>query len=257
MTQEKTRRSHGGEDWETVVQNLARAFPYPRTPDLAGRVEKVLMTRPARLTFQPRWAWAVLILLILLGALLAVPGVRASVLDLLRIGVIEIHLKDEEPPPSATLPPLSIPGAPGRALAGKTTLNAARAEVNFPIRLPAYPPDLGAPDHVFLQDVGGPLVVLVWVQKDDPSRARFSLHVLGPGVFATKGAPTTVVETTVNGQPALWTDGPYLLVYAPQVHDLAHLVEGHVLLWEADGLTYRLETDLSLEEARRTAESLN
>jgi hypothetical protein len=34
------------------------------------------------------------------------------------------------------------------------------------------------------------------------------------------------------------------------------MIDGQVLIWEGDGITYRLETDLSLEEAIRIAESL-
>jgi hypothetical protein len=34
------------------------------------------------------------------------------------------------------------------------------------------------------------------------------------------------------------------------------LIDGHVLIWTDGNLTYRLETDLSLEEALKVAESL-
>jgi hypothetical protein len=256
MTRRKTREVQGGDDWEMVVHHLARAFPYPPTPDLAGRVEEGLLTRPARRAARRRTAWVALIVLLALGVLLAVPKVRASVLHFLRIGAIQINLDHEQRPAPATLPPLAIPGAPGAQLAGETTLDNVREQVDFPIRLPAYPRDLGAPKHVYLQDFGGPLVVLVWVEKADPSRARLSLHILGPGVVAMKGAPQIIAQTTVHRQPALWTEGPYMLIYSPHGANMAELVEGHVLLWEEDGLTYRLETDLSLEEARRIAESL-
>jgi hypothetical protein len=246
-----TPESDLGEEWETTVQNTARAFPYPPTPDLARRIDEWWLAARAQRAAHLRRAWVALAVLVLLAALLAVPDVRASVLRILRIGAIEINLDN-----TSTLPPLVIPGAPGWALAGETTLEAARAAVDFPIRLPSYPPELGAPERVYLQDFSGPLVVLVWVDPHDPSRARLSLHILGPGVFAGKGAPDSVVQTTVGGQPALWTDGPYLLVYAPGREEMLSLVTGHVLLWEQDRLTYRLETDLSLEEARHIAESL-
>jgi len=256
MTRRKRRESHGGDDWETVVHHLARAFPYPPTPDLAGRMEEALPTRPARRAVRWRTALVTLIGLLALAALLAVPKVRASVLHFLRIGAVQINLDHEQRAAPATLPPLVIPGAPGAQLAGETTLDNVRAKVDFPIRLPTYPRDLGTPDHVYLQDFGGPLVVLVWVDKADPSRAKLSLHILGPGVAAMKGEPQTIARTTVHGRPALWTEGPYMLVYASQGYSMSQLVEGYVLLWEEDGLTYRLETDRSLEESRRIAESL-
>jgi len=38
--------------------------------------------------------------------------------------------------------------------------------------------------------------------------------------------------------------------------DVTRLVTGHVLVWAEGGVTYRLESDLDLEEAMRIAESL-
>ena len=34
------------------------------------------------------------------------------------------------------------------------------------------------------------------------------------------------------------------------------MIDGHVLIWEENKITYRLETDLELDEAIRIAESL-
>jgi hypothetical protein len=34
------------------------------------------------------------------------------------------------------------------------------------------------------------------------------------------------------------------------------MIDGHVLIWKEGGLTYRLETDLTLEEALKIAQSL-
>jgi hypothetical protein len=38
--------------------------------------------------------------------------------------------------------------------------------------------------------------------------------------------------------------------------DLRRMIEGHVLIWADGPITYRLETDLSLDEAVKIAESL-
>jgi hypothetical protein len=38
--------------------------------------------------------------------------------------------------------------------------------------------------------------------------------------------------------------------------DIRRLIDGHVLIWEEDGITYRLETGVTLEEAVKIAESL-
>jgi hypothetical protein len=102
-------------------------------------------------------------------------------------------------------------------------------------------------------------VILVWARPDQPDQVGLSLHQLGPGTFAEKGEPGQIQETTVNGQRAIWAEGPYVLQFrrGNQVDfDFRRLVEGRVLIWVEGEVTYRLETDLPLEEAVRVAESL-
>ena len=75
----------------------------------------------------------------------------------------------------------------------------------------------------------------------------------------TKSNPPVVVTVTVNGRAAAWTSGPYVLSYGTEDDvewQMQYLVTGRVLIWEADGLTYRLESDLSFDEAIRMSESL-
>lgn len=247
-----------GSDWETRVQKTAQQFIYPPTPDVHSKVITVLAEQDTRSRHQPvrarRLAWIALVLLIVLGALMLVPDVRANVLKLLRIGSVRISLDGSQPEAVATLPPLVLPDKPGQELAGRTTLEEARAVADFPIR---YPPDLGEPDYVYVQHAPGVLVILVWVDPDDPSRAKVSLHLLGRGMEAFKGTPLSVEETTVHGQRAIWATGPYMLIYAQGMGDIGYVVEGHVLVWAGNGITYRLETDLSLSEAVQLAESMN
>src|SRR5690606_10916966 len=120
-----------------------------------------------------------------------------------------------------------------------------------------HPADLGAPDGVFLQELGGMVVVLVWLDPAQPTRAHLSLHILGPGTFAEKGNVQQLAQTTVSGQRALWTEGPYLLAYGTDAAiewDMRRIVEGHVLIWTEGELTYRLESNLPLDEVVRIAE---
>ena len=142
-------------------------------------------------------------------------------------------------------------------LTGETTLAETQRGAGFPLLLPAYPADLGPPDRVYRQDIGGPIVVLVWLEPGDPSRARLSLHLLGPGVEATKGPVNDEpVETNVGGYPALWMEGTHVMRFTRNgqvVDDFTRLVEGHVLLWWAQDLTFRLETNLPLADAVRIA----
>jgi hypothetical protein len=142
-------------------------------------------------------------------------------------------------------------------LEGQTSLEEARAKAGFPLRLPTYPPDLGVPDHVILQDHDGSLLILVWTRPEQPGVVRLSLHAIEPGSWTVeKVKPLFIQETTVNGGPAVWATGPYLVRLLNGDLDIRRLVDGNVLIWVEDEITYRLETDLPLAEAVRIAESL-
>jgi hypothetical protein len=257
----KEKPMDGMDAWEARLGRIAHDLRYPPTPDLAGAVGRRLVeerSRPAPRLLRP--AWAALVLLLLLAGLLAVPQVRAAVLRVLRLGAVEIIV---EPTPTATLAPMATAEMELTAtlfsslldLAGEMTLAQARDRFGFPIRLLTYPPDLGPPDRVFLQTLGGPFVILVWLEPERPDQVRLSLHLLGPGVTAEKMQPQIFQETAVHGQRALWTEGSYVL-QLEDGYDFRRLVEGHVLIWTEGEITYRLETDLPLEEAVRIAESL-
>jgi hypothetical protein len=238
--------------WEERVRAIAGAFPYPRTPDMARGMPQ--RSKPRRLA----WSAAVtLIRLALVAGLLAVPQVRAAMVEILNLGAIRILLGEPtSTPPStpASRAPTALPSL--LDLDGETTLAEARAQAGFSVRMPTYPPDLGLPDRVFLQHLGGPVVVLVWLDPEQPDRVRLSLHQLGVDIYGEKMQPPVVEETTVGNQPALWTEGPYFLQIQNADAAMRRLVEGHVLVWMEDEITYRLETDLNLEEAIRIAESL-
>lgn len=241
---------------EQQVQQLARHLVYPPTPDLA----KTLAGQPRLRPGQTRWlapAWALLLLLVcLLIGLVSVLPVRAALCHFWQIGVVNIWLAEPTPTPVATPQPTPSDQVSPTELAGATSLAAAQAQISFPIRLPSFPADLGKPDQVYLQDLDGTTVILVWLEEAQPGRVRLSLHQLTSGVVAWKTGVQRVAETTVNGQPAVWATGPYLLALRNGDWEFRRLVNGHVLIWEEAGITYRLESALSLAEAVQIAESL-
>jgi len=210
----------------------------------------------APLASRPRAIAAVILLIItLLGALLAVPQTRAAIAALLHIGSVTIV---PTAPTSGANEPTPLPSI--LDLAGRTTLADAQLRMPFHIRLPAYPADLGAPQYVFAQDMDGKAVVLVWVDPQHPDHVRMALNELSSDAYVYKIAPQLVQETQVHGQRALWTTGPYLLQIgsvSDQHNALRRLVTAsHTLIWTEGSMTYRLECDVSLEEAVRIAESL-
>ncbi len=237
--------------WEERLRAAARATPYPPTPDVAPAVRQQLAAPPQRRAFRLAASAAALAAL-LTAVLLLVPPARAAVLEFLQIGAVRIFPAGNAPVPTAlpASPPLHL------NLSGETTLKGAEQQAGFAAPLPAYPPEVGQPDHVFFQDLGGPAVILVWTRPDTPSQVWFSLHVLADDAFVMKMQPNIVQETEVNGQWALWTAGPYIVRSRSGEYEAQRLVEGNVLIWQAPPYTYRLEIDAPLSEAVRIAESL-
>ena len=141
------------------------------------------------------------------------------------------------------------------SLAEQVSLNDAERRAGFDLRLPSYPPDLGAPSRVFLLELEVPLVILVWDQGPD---VRMSLHVIRERDFflLSKGQPRVVAQTQVDGNFAMWTEGPYYLKVEAGPQSFLLLVEGRVLIWSDGELTYRLESGLEIDEAVLIAESL-
>jgi len=215
-------------NWEAHLKSTAQAFLYPPTPNVAQAVMQRLALRgQARRRALGRLGWVTLVLAVIGVAItLAVPTVRAAVLEFLQIGAVRILLA----PPTATSPPpllspssASLPPIPTSQqtfddkislldLAGETSLDEARTSVDFPIRLPAYPASLGLPDDVYMQDLGAPVVVLVWSSPEDHGKAWLSLHIIPSGSYTLeKVQPRVVQGATVNGLPAVWAEDPNLL----------------------------------------------
>lgn len=257
------------DQWEAAVRQAAAAFPYPPTPDISRSVRPRLATRPARpRTLRTRLAWAALLLLLVLGGLLAVPQVRAAVAEVLRAGAIRIFVTGPTavPPtatgvPATTVPPQTLNEAI-LEVAGATTLAQAREAVDFPVLLPAYPADLGPPDRVFLQgmpDRGmeSQVVIAIWFDEEQQQKVRLALYQISASNYGLKTASSNVVdETEVNGELAFWVAGPHTIQLQDGRSQDRLFVEGNVLIWSVGKLTYRLESDLSLEETIHVAESL-
>lgn len=255
-------------EFEKQLIDISKGMDYPPTPNIAGFVSARL--RPAR---SPRllsktWAWSLTIVLILLLSLLLIPPARAAILEFIQIGIVRIFPQPIEPTvePITTATPqtqmlqTATPNATLQFLetiAGKTTLADAQKQVTYPILLPAYPADIGEPDYVYIQNADGNMAILVWLDPQSPETVLMSLHFIPDGSWAiTKVSPTILEETTVNGVRAIWAVGPYPLRFTDGDLDFTRIVDGNVLIWADDTITYRLETDLSLEETTRIAESL-
>ncbi len=254
-----------GARWETEVADKARAYVFPLTPDVAAKVRARLRERqsPRRLL---RAAVAAVLVVLVLAALWSVPAVRAAVERIFRLGAVTIFVGEptDTPAPSQTAPVMptatvrgvGTPLTSALQLTGETTLEEARRRLPTALLLPAA---YGEPQHVYLYEMPAPLVTLVWTEPDHPDQVRLALQIVSNRGDAMKVEPSGVTETRVGTHLALWSQGPHLLMfYVDGEPDpaLTRQVNDNVLIWQQAGYTYRLETDLPMDDAIGVAESL-
>ena len=231
-------------DLERRLVELGHSFDDADPPEVASRVAARLRepTRPNR-----RLRRVALVALAMLAAVLAVAVSPAgtSLLELFDLGGVEVERVE-------ALPPVQPRGklAPG----AETTLDRARSQVPFPLYLPPEAPE---PAHVFLNasDPPGGEVTLVYGSRSRPRLliSEFVASDLGPLKYKKAGPQTTVERTMVNGAPALWLGGA--------THEFSFVdgdgttrgfqtrLAARTLIWVRDGVTIRLEGDLSRDEA--------
>lgn len=231
---------------EQDLRGLAVAFP--PEPDVADRV-RAQLTRPAQpLLHRRRVAVAIALFVLAALAALAVPAARSALRDLFDIGGAEIRRVDRLP---ATGP--NGRSAPGRPM----PLAEARDRADFAVRVPA---ECDRCDTVLFDDtIPGGRVTIVWPGV----RPRlFLMEFRGQATpFVQKlAAPQTGIRTVAVGRSSgYWVSGsPHAVTFRDAAGRIlsGRRLARNVLLWERDGVTYRLEGDVTLRRALTIAMSL-
>lgn len=252
--------------WETTVRDTARHFDYPTTPDISRQVRARLTQRRAPITLLKIAAAVVFALLIVATT---VPEVRAFVVEVIRIGAIQIFVGQPTPTPVPTARPTASAYPTSTDLylqsalemPNETTLEDAVAQLKSPINLPTYPVNIGKPNHVYVQQFKpGVLVTLVWTVPDNPDKIWLTLDILSQQMIASKfiyddGKHQSV---KVNQTSAEWIPSAHEVVFFGNNQQITREVHGTVLIWsvgQTNKLTYRLEGASTLEEALQMAES--
>ena len=236
---------------ERELLALGRELDYPPTPDVAGAVSgRLARTRAPRGWWVRRRAVALafVVLAAALAGVLAVPQARTAVLEWL--GLRGVAVKRVE-----TLPPSR---AAGLELGQLVRIERAQRFVPYRIQLPDT--ERGEPDRVYLnfRVAGGQVALLL---TDGGKRVLF-IQFRGSHVAEKLVGPQTTLERlTVDGAPALWISGrPHSFIYREPGGNVAaeeFRLAGNVLLWERDGLTFRLEGPLTKERALEIARSVD
>ena len=267
-----TRERMSEQELDATLAALGERLAYPHPTRLADAVRARLREPRADRWWDalrsPRYAFAPVIATLAVLALvvvLAVPDARAAATEFLHLRGIDIF----RAPAIATPTTTAVPRA---TFAGSlTTLDDASRRADFTVLAPADP-RLGAPDEVYRGRTPAgthDVVTLVYTSRAGIPVSReagvSALVVEFRGrvdetLFAKVAAAGTRIEdVTVNGGKGFWIEGePHLFFYRdeagnPQSETLR--LAGNTLLWEQGGVTFRLEAQVSRDEALSIAAS--
>jgi hypothetical protein len=236
---------------ERALVDLGRHLAYPEAPDLrpavAERIRGVRPLAPPRLRRVAVLAAAALTVLVA-GALVASPALRAAILRLFSLPGVRIEIL-ESPPPAGQ----------GLDLGDRVSLSEALETAGIPV---AIPRSLGRPDEVYVDTLPADgLVSLVWRARPGLPEAtesgagavltQFRARPDEEFIFKKLGAEgVRVVPLVVEGERGYWVEGPHAVFVVTEdgefVEDRARTA-GNTLLWSRGGITLRLETALGLE----------
>jgi hypothetical protein len=241
---------------ELALVELGRAVEFPPTPDLTARVRERITAERAprrRVTLFPTRRALVIALAVLavsIGALMAVPGTRAAILEFFGLRGVTIERVD------------TLPTVPKQTalddLGSQVSLDEARELADFEV---VVPEQLGEPDEAYFLDFPpGGMVSFVYGSAEEP-RALFTQFqaTVEDAFFKKVEAGTDIESVIVRGQPGFYLSGaPHAFGYLDEDgqfrQETVRLV-GNVLLWERGRLTLRLEGALSRDEALEIARS--
>ena len=267
-----TRERMSERELDATLADVGERLAYPHPARLADAVRARLREpRPRRwwdALRSPRYAFAPVVATLTVLALvvvLAVPGARAAATEFLHLRGIDIFRAPAIATPSAT-------AVPRATFAGTLmTLDDARRGADFGVLAPTDA-RLGSPDEVYRGRTPAgthDIVTLVYTSRAGIPISReagvSALVVEFRGrvdetLFAKVAAAGTRIEdVTVNGGKGFWIEGePHLFFYRddagnPQSETLR--LAGNTLLWEVGGVTFRLEAQVSREDALRIAAS--
>ena len=245
------------DDLESRLSALASRLEWAPTPDLASEVMATISapTPLPRPDHRNRWLAAAALALLLVGALLAgSSSIRDSVAEFLGIDGLRIEFGEPETTPTS-MPNLGTP----------TSQQELARWLPF---TPMQPAALGEPDAVYLRilDNGDTLGIMAW-QPDEslPRTAETNLGALllqfappedtGMMLKTVGLSAGTVTDTFVDGNRAFWVTGASeLTIFDGQSTETRPT--GNVLIWQQDGIGFRLESALTMDEAIAIAETL-
>jgi hypothetical protein len=253
---------------------LRQAFAFPSTPELTtGVIDRIeaTSTGQARIWRWPRLSRGLVLAVLALAvagavaaaAILGVPGIRIVTVD-----------EMQRPTPAASASPSDLrrmSAALGLGVA--LSLDEVRELVGMPV-VPPADPELGPPDALYLdRGLAGGMVSMVWSARPGLPAAgttgvgllvsQFDGQVNSAGFEKLVDQEVRVQPVVIAGADGWWLEGAtHVFLRRSAAGEESHPVvptrlAGDTLLWERDGLTFRLEGSVGRERAIAIAESIS
>lgn len=243
---------------EQALRDLADHLPTIADRDLSPGVVEAINTDASPADGGGRWLVGagkpilVGVVLVLLAAIGLVAPVRDAAAAVLELVGIDIRQADEGATPPAASPP--VDGELGTQVPVADISKVAGFSVPQPRTA-----TLGEPDEAYLLDGGDhQAVTLVWRQREGIPVASAS----GASILLTvfQGGPpepeflqkilfqgSRAQQVSVDGELAVFVDGPQTVLYLSSdgdVQEAQSRLSANSLIWQHDGLTFRLESAL-------------
>lgn len=229
-------------DLEARLRLSSRAIDWPDA-DVSRRVMAAIQTPDRYQPARPRWALAAVAVVAVVVGLLVTPTGREAVANVLElVGIRVTWGSTTEVPNSARLD-----------LGDVVSLEEAEELVDFELLVPDRSPDL------IYHSSGS--IHMVWESGDTGTNLLYS-QLPGSQIFAKVLEPETGVQfVRLRGVEGIWIDGaPHLLQVIGADGELKQVetrLSANVLAWDEGGITHRLETTGSLEEALKFVSELS
>ena len=234
---------------ERALLAVGQNLEVPAAPDLTGAVRARLAEGRRPSLFSRRMlVVALAVLAVAVGAVLAVPQARSTIKDWLGIGNVTIRYVEELPPVEQATDDLG--------LGEQMSLEEARERAGFRVRVPTVD-GLDDPPKVYYNESSSQVAFLYGSEEK-------------PKLLITQADARGAIEKIVNlnvterelvvvepGYAGVWLYGEKHAIFYPSTdHEEPFRLVGNALVYEVDGVTVRMEAEISKDEALRIARSI-
>jgi hypothetical protein len=234
---------------ERALLAVGQNLEVPAAPDLTGAVRARLSEGRRPSLFSRRLlVVALAVLAVAVGAVLAVPQARSTIKDWLGIGNVTIRYVEELPPVEQATDDLG--------LGEQMSLEEARERAGFQVRVPTVE-GLDDPPRVFYNESSSQVAFLYGAEEK-------------PKLLITQADARGAIEKLVNlnvterelvvvepGYAGVWLFGEKHAIFYPSTdHEEPFRLVGNALVYEIDGVTARIEAEISKDEALLIARSM-